>query len=128
MNSMVFDSSAILALYYNEPGKNRVRTLLDRSEPLISTVNLCELFSKLLDQGLSPDAIEESFNGLEIEAIEFDQIQALKAAELRKPTKQFGLSLGDRACLALGILTNSPVVTADKSWDLAKLAKIELIR
>lgn len=125
---MVFDSSAILALYYNEPGKNRVRTLLDRSEPLISTVNLCEVFTKLVEEGLSPDAIQESFDGLEIETIDYDPVQALRSADLRIATKQYGLSLGDRACLALGLLRNAPVVTADKNWGLLNLCKIELIR
>ena len=64
MNKIALDSSAVLAMYYNEPGKKKVRSLLDRSEPLISSVNLCEVFTKLLDEGLIPEAILESFNGL----------------------------------------------------------------
>jgi ribonuclease VapC len=105
MNSLVFDSSAILAIYYNEPGKKKVRSLLDSSEPLISSVNLCEVFTKLLEDGLHGDAIVESFNALEIEVVDFNVDHALKAAELRSVTRHLGLSLGDRACIALAGLS-----------------------
>lgn len=128
MSSFVFDSSAILTLYYGEPGKKKVRSLLDKSEPLISTVNLCEVFTKLMEAGLSHDAIRESFAGLEIEAVEFNSDQALKAAELRVVTKHLGLSLGDRACLALTILNDATAVTADQNWGSLDVCRIELIR
>jgi len=128
MNSLVFDSSAILTLYYDEPGKKKVRSLLDKSEPLISTVNLCEIFTKLVQNGLRPDVIQESFDGLEVEVVEFDSNQALRAAELRVATKHLGLSLGDRACLALAIQKNAIAVTADRNWKDLDVCRIELIR
>jgi PIN domain nuclease of toxin-antitoxin system len=31
-------------------------------------------------------------------------------------TKSIGLSFGDRACLALGIILNQPVLTTDRLW------------
>jgi ribonuclease VapC len=127
MNSLVFDSSAILAIYYNEPGKKKVRSLLDSSEPLISSVNLCEVFTKLLEDGLHGDAIVESFNALEIEVVDFNVDHALKAAELRSVTRHLGLSLGDRACIALAIHEKTAAVTADKSWAELSVCKIEVI-
>lgn len=128
MNSLVFDSSAILAIYYNEPGKKKVRSLLERSEPLISAVNLSEVFTKLLEDGLNADRILETFNALEIEVRDFDESHAIKTAELRGVTKHLGLSLGDRSCLALAIKENAAAVTSDKSWAKLDVCQIEIIR
>lgn len=128
MNSLVFDSSAILAIYYNEPGKKKVRSLLDKSEPLISTVNLSEVFAKLLEDGLDTERLSDSFNALEIEVRDFDGSHAVKTAELRGVTKHLGLSLGDRACLALAIEENATAVTADTSWAKLTVCPVEVIR
>lgn len=124
----VFDSSAILALIYDEPGKARVRSLLDACNPLISTVNLCEILSKLLNDGLTEDIASEMLLGLDIEIIDFANGHAKKAAELRPLTKHLGLSLGDRACLALAIQENATAVTADKNWAKVDVCLIEIIR
>lgn len=124
----VFDASAILAVFYNETGKSQVRLLLDRSEPLISAINLCEVFSKLLEDGLDSEQIWEILFSLEIEVVDFGAELALKAAQLRSPTKPLGLSLADRACLGLAIQHNAAAVTADKSWSKLDLCKVELIR
>lgn len=128
MNKLVFDSSAILAVYYNERGKNKVRSMLDKSEPFISTVNLCEVLTKLLDDWLDAGQVWESFNALEIEVIDFDPSLAIKTAELRNTTKHLGLSLGGRACLALAIEINAAAVTSDRSWSKLDLCSIEVIR
>ncbi|MEO7673823.1 MAG: PIN domain-containing protein [Pyrinomonadaceae bacterium] len=82
MNKLVLDSSAILAIYYDEPGKKRVRSLLEGSEALISAVDLSEVFTKLLDDGLPAVAIWESFHRLEIDVRPFDQSDAMNAAKL----------------------------------------------
>lgn len=124
----VFDASAILAVFYNETGKKPVRLLLDKSQPLISAVNLCEVFSKLLEDGLDSEQIWESFFALEIDVVDFEGELALNAAQLRPLTKHLGLSLGDRACIALAIQHDTTAVTADKSWAKLDLCKIELIR
>jgi ribonuclease VapC len=124
----VFDASAILAVFYNEPGKKQVRLLLDKSEPLISSVNLCEVFSKLLEDGLNSEQIWESFFALDIDVVDFNADFALGAARMRPLTKQFGLSLGDRACLALAIQHAAIAVTADKSWAKLDICKVEVIR
>lgn len=128
MNSIVFDSSAILAIYYNEPGKKKVRFLLDRSKPLISAVNLSEVFAKLLEDGIEAERISESFNALEIEVRDFDVIHAMMAAELRSATKHIRLSLGDRACLALAMNESATAVTADKSWAKLSVCQVDVIR
>jgi ribonuclease VapC len=124
----VFDASAILAVYYGEPGKKKVRSLLETSQPLMSAANLCEVLTKLLEDGLEAGSVWDTFQALEIEIADFDAASALKAAELRPVTKHLGLSLGDRACLALAIQENAAAVTSDKSWGKLDVCEIEIIR
>lgn len=128
MNKAVFDSSAILSIYYNEPGKRKVLRLLDRSEPLISAPNACEVFTKLIEGGLNEGEALESFDGLEIKVVDFDTELALRTAALRPATRTFGLSMGDRSCLALAIRENAMAVTADKNWASVTVCPVELIR
>lgn len=128
MGNLVFDSSAILAIYYAEPGNRKARELLEEADAIISSVNLCEAFAKLLEDGLDGSEISESFDALEIKVVDFDAGDALKAAELRRPTKRLGLSLGDRACIALAMQNNTAAVTADRTWQKISGCEIRLIR
>ena len=129
MSKAVFDTSAILAIYHQEPGRKNVLQLIGRHEPFISSINLAELHSKLSEDGLTEEEITESFDGLDIEIVDFTKRHAAKTGGLRLQTKDSGLSLGDRACLALAIDEKAIAVTADQSWaGLAELCKIEVIR
>ncbi|WP_017747743.1 hypothetical protein [Scytonema hofmannii] len=48
---------------------------------------------------------------------------------LYQQTRQFGLSLGNRSCLALAIARNLPVLTADTAWtNLSLSVEIQTIR
>jgi PIN domain nuclease of toxin-antitoxin system len=95
----------------------------------MSTVNLSEVVSVLMDIGISKEEAETTTAELLSEIIAFDQQQAYAAASLRKITKPYGLSLGDRACLALGKIKNLPVITADKAWTkISQNIKIICIR
>lgn len=122
----VLDSSAVLAYLQNETGREKVEAILEIS--IVSCVNAAEVLTKLVEKGLSVTEAKEAFDNLDLIVIDFDEIQSLKAAELRPLTKHLGLSLGDRCCLALAILENLPVVTADKNWAGFTLCKIEIIR
>ena len=128
MSKAVFDSSAILAVYFDEPGKHETLRLLELHESMIATPNLSEVYSKLIESGLTTSQIEQSFGGLEIEIQDFNEELAIMAAELMPRTKAFGLSLGDRSCLALALRENAIAVTADRDWKKAKVCKVELIR
>lgn len=58
----------------------------------------------------------ERISSLELIIIDFDEEQSVQAGLLRRLTRQFGLSLGDRACLSLAIVKKIPVLTADQAW------------
>lgn len=122
----ILDASAILAVLYNETGKEKVEPILEKSA--VSRVSATEVLTKLIEKGMSVDEAKQTFDDLELEVIELDENQSLKAAELRPLTKHLGLSLGDRCCLALAILENLPAVTADRNWASFNLCKIEVIR
>jgi len=116
MNKVVLDTSAVLAYLFEEAGTDKVSTVLESGSGVISSVNYAELVSKLIDRGMPPAIIRETLFGLEFELVEHDETQAFATGELRAISKAFGLSLGDRACLALGIVKQLPVLTADRIW------------
>ncbi|MBE9055341.1 PIN domain-containing protein [Sphaerospermopsis sp. LEGE 08334] len=115
MSEVVLDASAILALLNQEPGSEEVLKFIGKAA--ISTMNLSEVIAKLADAGIPDNDIILIINNLNLEVIDFNEEQALKAGTLRPITKSIGLSFGDRACLALGIFLNQPVLTTDRLWS-----------
>ncbi|CAA9396942.1 MAG: hypothetical protein AVDCRST_MAG74-1357 [uncultured Pyrinomonadaceae bacterium] len=123
----ILDASAVLAVLNGERGEKKVVPLL--AESAISTVNLTEVAAKLLETGMDEASAQLAVAVLGIgEIVEFTEDMAWEAARLRPLTRQYGLSLGDRACLALAIKLKIPAVTADKEWSKLKLCKVTVIR
>jgi ribonuclease VapC len=128
MSRIVLDASALLAVLNQESGSEQLTAEL-LSEAAASTVNLAEVHSKLVVRGGSPEDSWETAIGLIREPVAFTAEQAKLAGDLVSQTQPFGLSLGDRACLALGISLNAPIYTADRSWKKLKVsARIHVIR
>lgn len=127
VSKVVLDASALLALLNQEPGHEQVEKHLSNS--IISTVNVSETIATLLMLGIEEQELLNLISNIVPEVIPFDEKQAYLAALLRKETKQYGLSLGDRACLALAKIKNLPVMTADKIWGKLIIdVKINVIR
>jgi PIN domain nuclease of toxin-antitoxin system len=115
----VLDASAILAAIGNEPGGEKVlRLVLDA---VVSTVNLAEVKSKLVERGFPPAEAWDAANSFSRAAFDFDPEQASIVGDLLPSARPLGLSLGDRACLALGIVLKAPVYTADRDWSKLNL-------
>ena len=128
MNRIVLDASALLAILNQEPGADRLTPEL-LSTASSSTVNLAEAQGKLVDRGINPDDAWEATLSPIREAVAFSPEHARLAGDLVVLTRSLGLSLGDRACLALGLALKAPVYTADKSWKNLKLGiRIHVIR
>ena len=127
MSEAVLDASALLALVNQEPGHGEVaRTIPDAA---ISAVNLSEVAAKLAESGMPEEFIREALEGLAIDVHDFGRELAFQTAMLRPPTKHKGLSLADRACLALGQQLNLPVITADRVWkELDLEVEVKLVR
>ena len=111
----VLDASALLALSSDEPGAQAVLHALD-GHCLISAVNQTEVLTNLLDKGLTDAEAASVMQSLEIEVLAFDAGQSLEAGWLRRETRTVGLSLVDRACLALARSRKAVALTAGRPW------------
>ncbi|KOR32628.1 twitching motility protein PilT [Achromatium sp. WMS3] len=127
MNKVVLDASALLALLYDEIGADNVIKYLPNAT--ISSVNLAEVLSKLIEAGMSATQAKDILNKLNLDITIFSEDIAYITARLRPITKQQGLSLGDRACLATALYLQTTAITADKQWrNLNIEINIECIR
>jgi ribonuclease VapC len=128
VNRVVVDSSVLLAVIHQEEGSEKITPeFLTRA--IISTVNLAEVQSKLVSSGWPSGEAWTDATGSVGEVIPFTAEHARAAGNLIAQTRVLGLSLGDRACLALGFALRAPVYTADRSWKGLKLGiRIHTIR
>ena len=125
--SVVLDAFALLAFLQRETGADVVKAAL--GEAVISTVNWAEVVQKTAAAPDEIEALREDIQALGLVIQPFSTIQAEIAGRLRRSTAAFGLSLADRACLALGIDTQSLVYTADRIWrEIALDVEVEAIR
>ena len=124
----VLDASAVLALLLEEPGAERLTDeILERA--VASTVNLAEVQTKLVRSGYDPDEAWEDALEQVTAAERFTSEQSKIAGTLIKTTSSFGLSLGDRSCLALAIVLKASVYTTQQSWKNLRLGvPIHVIR
>lgn len=97
-----------------ESGADAVHAVLDRAK--IGAVNLSEVVAKLQERGVPDDAIDQSLADLDLTIVPFDQDQAMRAGKLRLVTRHAGLSLGDRACLAVASSMGAVAITTDQAW------------
>jgi ribonuclease VapC len=114
MARIVLDASALLAFVHGEPGAERVAAVL--GEAVISAVNLAEAVTKLVLTTGSADRTLQLIAETEVEVIDFDQSLAQETGALAALTRTRGLSLGDRACLALARREQAIAMTADHAW------------
>ncbi len=133
VSGAVLDTSALLALVYEEPGAQRVEPALRRGA-IMSMVNWAETLSRMADLGEPvQDAVPKlraQINALgTLDIVPFGEAHGHEVARLRALTRSLGLSLADRACLALGRLHRLPVLTTDRAWRSLRLSiKIDVIR
>ncbi len=127
MTDLVLDAPALLAVLQQERGAERWATSIEGAA--ISTVNVSEVVAKLLETDMPVDHALAVLDELGLAVVDFDLAQAVAAAQLRARTRRLGLSMGDRACLALAQTKKLAVLTADRAWaDLRLGIKINLVR
>ena len=112
----VLDASAVLALLQAEPGSDAVFSRIEHDACCISAVNVTEVLTRLIDRGMTAHDAEAAFDALELAVSPFDDAAARACAALRPASRAFGLSIGDRACLALAQAQKLPALTADRAW------------
>ncbi len=129
----VLDPSALLCYLQDERGSERVTEALAEGAA-ISAINWAEVLSKLSDRGENPDTVsrrlsEQGLLGKALAVQPLDETTAREIARLRSVTRAAGLSLADRACLALGRQLGLPVLTSDRAWRNFKLGvSVQVVR
>ena len=113
---MLLDTSAVLGYLQSEPGWEIIAAEIVTGTACICVVNQTEVLSKLCDKGMDWQDAQKAFNKLALLPEPFTAATALDAARLRPLTREYGLSLGDRACLAAARLRQCPVLTGDRDW------------
>lgn len=116
----VLDASALLAFLQNETGCDQVEAVLP--EAVISSVNWAEVVQKSIAAGVDIEGMREDLDALGLAILPFTVEEAEIAGRLWQQTREYGLSLGDRACLSLGLRLNAPVLTADQIWIALNLS------
>jgi PIN domain nuclease of toxin-antitoxin system len=128
MSEVALDASAILAIIFQERGAEKLTVEILRNA-VVSAVNLAEVQSKLIKKGYSPKEAWEDVMSLVNGSEPFTSAQARIAGDLIATTEKFGLSLGDRSCLALAIALKAPVYTTEQAWRTLKVGvPIHVIR
>ena len=132
MNRSVLDASALLAYLNEEPGADVVEKALAAGSA-IGTVNWAEVLSKAMETGIAPETLAAELGKRGILKNTLDVLpliieDSMEIARLRPLTRPFGLSLGDRACLALGKRLSIPILTADRIWAEVPGVHVTVIR
>ncbi|MCX8017859.1 MAG: type II toxin-antitoxin system VapC family toxin [Rhodocyclaceae bacterium] len=121
MSALLLDASAILAYLHEEPGAEAVAdALVSSAECLVSAANHAEVIAHCLDRGVAEDVVGLMLAETGYRVIPVEAEDGALAGQLRLLTRPYGLSLGDRLCLAVAQRLGCPVLTADRPWlDLA---------
>lgn len=114
-HTAVLDASALLAFLQGEPGSDVVAPILNRAA--LSSVNWSEVVQKAIARGVDVSGLREDVTALGLHIMPFGAEDAEAAAQLWPATVRLGLSLGDRACIALGQRLQVTILTADQSWQ-----------
>lgn len=125
----VLDASAVLAWIFREPGADRVASLMQTETCWLCSVNAAEIVSRLADAERPEAALRQVIDHIGAQLVPFDHSHATESGLMRPLTRHLGLSLGDRACLAVAKLANATAVTADRPWLQLNIGiSIECIR
>lgn len=127
MSAVVLDSSAFLALVNSETGAKSVAAAI--ADSVMSAVNVAEVVSVMVRRGISREHVMMLIANSGIRVEPFDLSQAEETGALIVATAALGLSLGDRACLALALREQLEVLTTDTIWaELSLPLRISTIR
>jgi PIN domain nuclease of toxin-antitoxin system len=124
VSNFAIDSSALLAMIGNGPGAEVVAAMLP--DAVVSTVSIAEAAAKLTARNFSTAPLEQALADSRVEIAPFSELQARLCEEMRRAAKSRGLSLGDRACLALALDRGLTAITADAAWVGATAAPVKL--
>ena len=112
--TVVLDASALLAYLRQEPGADVVDGVL--ADARMASVNWAEVVQKSLSAGVDVEGMRDDLQALGVRVEPFLPEDGERVGRLWSLTRQQGLSLGDRACLSLGLRLGLAVLTCDRAW------------
>jgi ribonuclease VapC len=112
---VILDSSVILAYLLDEQGREAAEQAI-AARGIICSVNLAEVMSRLMRDQADAAASADVLLALPVTVADLDARLAIDAGAMVAQTRPLGLSLGDRACLALAKREKLPALTADRIW------------
>lgn len=121
--SAVLDASALLAFLFREQGADRFVTAAG-PRPAMSTVNWSEVAQKSAVHGIDRQRLVSTVTAAGLTIMDLTAHRAERIADLWPVTRAHGLSLADRACLALAIEYREPAVTADRGWTRLRIGNL----
>ena len=110
----VLDGSALLCLFFQEPGAERVEAVLDIA--VMAAINYAEVVAKLADRGVPMDILASDLADLDLAIVSDDRQLADMAGRIGAGPYRSGLAIGDRFCLALAKRHGATVLTVDRGW------------
>ena len=120
---VVLDASALVAYARNELGAQVVAARLrSSSRVIVSAVNWAEVAGKLREYRMTPAIVRQALAAVDAEIVPFHEADADAVAKLAPRTRSLGLSLGDRACIALALRMGAPALTAERAWSRLDVA------
>ncbi len=125
MTEAVLDASGLLALLNGEPGSDGGSDHFGGGHQRRQSVRGR---SQVSDHGMDEKDLRGLIDRLGLSVVAFDEAKAYAAGLLRPATRGAGLSLGDRAGLALARLLKAPAYTTDRSWKAIVGVKVHPIR
>jgi ribonuclease VapC len=114
----ILDAAAVVAFLNREPGHEAMTDVLAAGAG-ICAANVAETIGILMRHGLTAAEAIEAVEGLPVTTFDVDPDLAKRIGALEPPTRRFGLSLGDRCCLALAARERLPALTTDQVWAQA---------
>jgi ribonuclease VapC len=122
----ILDAAAVVAFLNREPGHEAMTDALAAGAG-ICTANVAEVIGVLMRHGLAADDASQALEDLPITIIDVDLDLALRAGVMEQSTRRYGLSLGDRICLALAARERLPAITTDRTWaQAAPIVNVEV--
>ncbi len=114
MTVVVLDASAALAAAFGEAGGEAAES--EMRDAVMSSVNWAEVLQRCLRVGVPAAQAAADFQASGLRVVPFDGADARAVAEMEAATREAGLSLADRACLALAARLGAPALTVDRAW------------
>lgn len=122
--NVILDASSLIAFIYAEEGHNIVTKVLHCS--VMSAINVSEVIKYMINCNAQKTEIDSLLDKSLYKIVDFDREQSYLTAELNVQTKKYGLSLADRACIALALKTGYPIYTADKVWKNLVIEHVDI--